>query len=277
MKHLKAAWLPRVHMEGVNLHWTGGGYFPNPTDLRAYHLLIDGEGGVHRGIPGIELNSGSLKPGYSAHTLNGNTNRIGLSLCGMGGAVEAPFNPGRFPLKPIQLRTAAEVARELAEFYSFPVTRRTVLTHAEVQPTLGIAQRQKWDWTRLPYDVTTIRGAIPIGDWFRGMVTGAKFEAAPAPVPAGATGRVTASSLIARRSPNGEAAGSVPRGTILKIEDERDGWLWAETPAGHVFWFSAAHVEIIDGPRPEAPTTPDPRRVIIAEMRALADKLEALL
>ena len=34
--------------------------------------------------------------------------------------------------------------------YGVKVTPETVLTHAEVQPTLGITQRAKWDITWLP-------------------------------------------------------------------------------------------------------------------------------
>lgn len=39
---------------------------------------------------------------------------------------------------------------EMAETYDIPVTPQTILTHAEVQPTLGIKQNGKWDINWLP-------------------------------------------------------------------------------------------------------------------------------
>jgi hypothetical protein len=49
------------------------------------------------------------------------------------------------------------------------VDRKTVLSHAEVQQTLGITQKGKWDIARLPFD-DSIKGAIAIGDQMRGLV-----------------------------------------------------------------------------------------------------------
>jgi hypothetical protein len=37
------------------------------------------------------------------------------------------------------------------------------------------------------------------------------------------------------------------------------------------------HVEAIDGPPPMAPTTPDPRRAMLAQIRAALDEIEASL
>ena len=45
----------------------------------------------------------------------------------------------------------AALVANLALHYKIPVTPQTILTHAEVQPTLGIKQRGKWDVTRIPY------------------------------------------------------------------------------------------------------------------------------
>jgi hypothetical protein len=46
-----------------------------------------------------------------------------------------------------------QVVAELARHYRIPITPKTVLTHAEVQSNFGIAQRGKWDITRLPFDL----------------------------------------------------------------------------------------------------------------------------
>ena len=277
MAPINPAWLPRVPMRRIHWHWTAGTHTPNDHDRKAYHLLIDGDGNWHKGVPGIELNSGGIKAGYAAHTLNGNTDAIGISLCGMGGAQESPFRPGNWPIRPTQIDALVEGLRQLGKVYSIPVTRKTMLSHAEVQLTLGIAQRAKWDWTMLPGPVTSIKGALAIGDWIRGRVSEAASLAAADPIPAGATGRVTASSLIARNGPNGAQVGSIPRDTLVTVQEAQSGWLLVETPAGHRVWVSAEHVAIVDGPPATAPTIPDPRRAAIAAIRAQADILEANL
>lgn len=271
------AWLPPVPMRRIHWHWPAGAHMPNDTDRRAYHLLIDGDGRWHRGTASIALNSGGLKPGYAAHTLNANSDAIGIALCGMGGATEVPFNAGQWPIRPVQIAALVKGCRQLGEVYNIPVTRKTMLSHAEVQPTLGIPQRQKWDWTRLPDDVTTIRGGIAIGDWIRAQIAAGTAAAPADPIPTGATGRVTASELRTRNAPDGDITGSVPRDMILTVMGEHGGWLHVETPGGYRVWVSRDHVEIIDGPRPVAPTAPDPRRALIAEFRKYLDQLEASL
>ena len=49
------------------------------------------------------------------------------------------------------------------------------MSHAEVQPTLGIAQRQKWDWTWLP-GFAAPQDPITTGDRLRKMIA-AEVEA----------------------------------------------------------------------------------------------------
>ncbi|MGF7055404.1 hypothetical protein GGC47_004615 [Bosea sp. OAE752] len=46
------------------------------------------------------------------------------------------------------------------------MTPKTVLSHAEVQGTLKIAQRGKWDIARLAFDPSAV-GAKACGDTFR--------------------------------------------------------------------------------------------------------------
>jgi hypothetical protein len=58
---------------------------------------------------------------------------------------------------------------DLCRTYGIPVTRETVLTHAEVEPTLGVKQRGKWDLTRLPFRRDLV-GALPVGDYMRERV-----------------------------------------------------------------------------------------------------------
>jgi hypothetical protein len=68
--------------------------------------------------------------------------------------------------------------------YKIPVTPRTVLSHAEVQPTLGIKQNGKWDFTELSFR-PSLKGHKACGDYMRSRVSA--YMVAPAidskPVP----------------------------------------------------------------------------------------------
>lgn len=141
-------------MKRVILHWTGGGHTPNSTDIKAYHFLIAGDGKVVPGHFSVSANSsarGSLVPGtYAAHCKGLNTDSIGISLCAMLGAKEVPFSPGSAPITEKQITALSKLVAEMCIVYQIPVTPQTVLTHAEVEGTLGVKQEQKWDIRYLP-------------------------------------------------------------------------------------------------------------------------------
>lgn len=166
---IPADWLPWARMNRIVFHWTAGAHKASATDRKHYHLLLEGDGKLIRGIPSIDLNDAPLKPGYAAHTLNLNSDAIGVSLCGMAGAKESPFNAGKSPITEAQWNGLVDVIAQLCRRYSIPVTGKTVLSHAEVQPTLGIKQRGKWDVARLPFD-PSVKGAVAIGDKLRAAV-----------------------------------------------------------------------------------------------------------
>ena len=87
----------------------------------------------------------------------------------MGGAIESPFNAGKWPMTKKQWETLVDVLAELCKTYHISVSDKTILSHAEVQDNLGIKQRGKWDYTRLAFD-PTIKGARAIGDKLRAEV-----------------------------------------------------------------------------------------------------------
>jgi hypothetical protein len=159
----EAKGLPFIHPTGlsrIHLHWTGGGHEANATDRASYHVLIQGGGSVIYAAPPTERRS---------HTLNANGGAIGVSMCCMAGAVERPFSWGRAPMTSAQLDAMAlEVAR-LSRQYDIPVSRYSILTHAEVQPTLGIRQRFKWDVNVLPW-MTAPEDPITVGDRIRSLI-----------------------------------------------------------------------------------------------------------
>lgn len=165
-----ASWMPAAKMKGIVIHWTAGQHKASSLDKEHYHVLIEDDGKLVRGIPTIDLNSlPKAKKGYAAHALNCNTGFIGVSMCGMAGAKESPFDAGKQPLTAQQWDTMTSVVAELAKHYGIPVTDKTVLTHAEIEPNLGIKQKGKWDITRLAFDNKVV-GAKACGDKLRAEV-----------------------------------------------------------------------------------------------------------
>lgn len=164
---LPADWMPPAKMARIIVHWTAGQHKASALDREHYHILIEDDGKLVRGIPGIDRNSlPKAKAGYAAHTLNCNTGSIGVSLCCMMNAVEAPFSSGPAPMTRAQWDQLPHVLADLCRHYGIPVTPQTVLSHAEVQGTLGIRQKGKWDISRLSFDLSVV-GAHAVGDRFR--------------------------------------------------------------------------------------------------------------
>lgn len=158
--------MAQMALKRIILHWTAGAGRPSALDRSHYHFLVDREGGVHNGDYAPEANIRPLRGAYAAHTLNCNTGSVGIGLCGMVGAVEKPFSAGSAPLTVLQVEAACALARSLCRKYGISVSRETVLTHAEVQPTLGIRQRGKWDICWLP-GMESVGDPVQIGDRLR--------------------------------------------------------------------------------------------------------------
>lgn len=157
-------------MQRIILHWSAGSHTASGLDRSHYHRIIEGNGRVVDGIYPIEANARPVAGKYAAHTLNCNTGSIGVALAAMSGAQERPFVPGRYPVTPAQVDALVSLCATLAQQYSIPVTRQTILSHAEVQPTLGIAQRGKWDISWLP-DMAVPGDPVAVGDRLREMIS----------------------------------------------------------------------------------------------------------
>lgn len=166
MTTVPAEWMPKAAMQRIIVHWTAGTHLASSLDRAHYHLLIEADGRLVRGVPSIALNAKPASPGYAAHTLNCNTGSIGVSLCCMAGAFERPFASGLAPMTRTQWERLPHVLADLCRAYGIAVTPETVLSHAEVQGTLGIKQRGKWDISRLSFDPSVV-GAKACGDQFR--------------------------------------------------------------------------------------------------------------
>jgi len=168
--NIPASWMPKCDMDRIIVHWTAGHHKASSSDREHYHILWEADGTAVRGIPTIDKNVASgAKAGYAAHTLNCNTGSIGVSMCCMANAVEQPFNAGNAPMTKAQWDAMVKGVAQLCVRYGIPVTRETVLSHAEVQGTLGIKQRQKWDISRLAFDRSVV-GATACGNLLRQQV-----------------------------------------------------------------------------------------------------------
>lgn len=157
------------HFAGIVMHWTAGGANASEVDKEHYHFIVQQDGQVVAGDHTPEDNLSTGDGDYAAHTLMANTGRIGVSLCGMLGAQERPFKPGAAPITWSQIEAFCGLVAELCRKYQIPVTRTTVLSHAEVQPTLRIQQRGKWDIAWLP-GMTAVGDPVEIGDRLRATI-----------------------------------------------------------------------------------------------------------
>lgn len=167
-------------MKRIILHWSAGAHGASDLDRRHYHYVIEGSGRVVEGQFRPEDNESTRDGHYAAHTLNCNSGAIGVAVAAMAGAKERPFDHGAFPITPIQVEALVRLVAKLCAKYDIPVHRETVLSHAEVQPTLKIAQRGKWDITWLP-GMEKPDDPVKVGDFLRAKIAG--HMAAPPPRP----------------------------------------------------------------------------------------------
>jgi len=171
-----------MNMKRIIMHWTAGHHTPNETDRKAYHILIDGNGNEVVGRFPISSTKPPLVSGaYAAHTANLNSYSIGVAVAAMAGAKERPFTPGPSPITEAQVAGLVRSVARLSRMYAIPVSPDTVLTHAEVQPTLGVTQKGKWDITWLP-GMASPASPRAVGDMLRARVLRA-MEIAHPPAP----------------------------------------------------------------------------------------------
>lgn len=183
-------------MKRIIWHWTAGAPGVIPIEADSYHYIIQPNGRVINGVPVANNVPPLVNGAYAAHTAMANSWAIGIALDAMAGANERPFNKGNNPITEAQVEALVKLTRDLCDHYGIPVTRQTVLSHAEVQPTLGIKQKQKWDIAWLP-GMDKPGDPVAIGDKLRARVQTPekspveppKADWAPAPAEKPAKGR----------------------------------------------------------------------------------------
>jgi hypothetical protein len=171
LHELPSEWLPYSDkMVRVIAHWTAGSHTVSAVDKEHYHFIWSGDGDPVRGDKPVDANeSTSDNDGYAAHTKNCNSGSIGVSVACMLNAVESPFNAGSYPMTKVQWDHMCMGIAQLCSFYGIPVGDETVLSHGEVEDTLGIDQSGKWDYTRLAW-APEIQGAHACGERLRSDV-----------------------------------------------------------------------------------------------------------
>lgn len=166
--------IKRIHM-----HWTAGADGVNQLEEDAYNFIVGRTGNVVEGThPPESQTPENIKKGsrhYAAHTLNANSYAIGVAMDAMAGANEVPFRAGTAPITTVQVEAFCKFVATLCKKYGVVVSRSTVLTHAEVQRTLGIAQKQKWDITWLP-GMAKPGDSIEVGDVLRAKIKAYMLE-----------------------------------------------------------------------------------------------------
>ncbi len=133
----------------IYLHWTGGYYGQVYDD---YHINIDADGKIYATCDLTTLLS---------HTLNRNSESIGIALCCAAGAkcyhVSTPngIDFGTQPPTYLQIDKLAQVIAILADELELPITCANVMTHAEVAAIDGYAPGSgsdiRWDLWYLPW------------------------------------------------------------------------------------------------------------------------------
>lgn len=151
----------------VIAHWSVTKYAFNTLSAKHYHFMVSGDGEVKAGDFTPEDNIKPVNGKYAAHTLNCNTGSVGIACMAMYGA-KSVKDVGAYPITERQFEAMCKKIAELCIKYDIAVSTKTVLSHAEVQPNLGITQRGKWDIAVLPYKGLTNERAV--GDYMRERV-----------------------------------------------------------------------------------------------------------
>ena len=161
-----------MKLERVIAHWSVTTYEVDDDCRRHYHYIFDQNGAEYLGFKRPEANLSTADKDYVAHTLNCNQGSIGVACAAMyepPGTKLTVDNYGDFPILKPQFEGMCLRIAKLCKKYSIPVTPKTVLMHGEVQKTLGIKQRGKWDIAVLPY--AGLKTIETCGDYMRKLVS----------------------------------------------------------------------------------------------------------
>lgn len=155
-------------MKRIIAHWAVTGYKATALARKHYHMVVEGDGTLVKGVFPPEANIRPVSGKYAAHTRSLNTGSIGISMAAMQGA-QWPDKAGGFPFTEVQFNAMCKQIAAWCKQYNIAVSPSTVLSHAEVEPTLGVKQNGKWDFTIIPF-MPRLKGAKACGDEMRRRV-----------------------------------------------------------------------------------------------------------
>lgn len=150
-------------------HWSASTYEVTPSVLSHYNDVFDYKGNHYEGAARAEHQANyDWRNGIGvSHTRNCNTGAIGLSVSAMHGARGWPsLEWGNFPLTWEGIDAMLERTAEYSQVFNIPITPWSIMSHAEVEDTLGIPQKNKWDFMVLP-GYTKVKNAREVGDELR--------------------------------------------------------------------------------------------------------------
>ena len=153
-------------MKRIIIHWTAGTYQPNNIDFEHYHYLVNADGLVIKGKYAPEDNKNCYDGKYAQHTGDGNTDSIGIAMCGMHVPENTPLKMTKYPLTKIQCERCFKLIAELSKTYKIHVNPQTVMTHYEFglkHPETSSAGKIDINWLP-PYSYLR---ANEIGDFIR--------------------------------------------------------------------------------------------------------------
>lgn len=156
-------------MKRIIIHWSAGTYTVSKIDKEHYHKIVDKNGKVHNGDHGIQDNLSTSDGIYAAHTRGANAGAIGIAVAAMADA-KGPGSLGQYPITQAQFNGLIAEVKRLVTAYKIPVTPSTVLTHAEVEKTLGIKQAGKIDIAFGIPGHPELKTARACGDYIRSLV-----------------------------------------------------------------------------------------------------------
>lgn len=177
----------------VIFHWSAGGNEASAHDRERYHLLIEAwqdkwrlQGGVPVGrnmqsVGGLPGFHNDAETGYASHTAGMNSWSLGVSLCGMRGAVDrrpdGEVDPGDSPITAPQVDGLVRVCAQIGLDYGLEPEPRQMLGHCEVPRVFEVPQPGKWDISWLPGRPELDSGE-KVGDWLRSAIHQRMQEAA---------------------------------------------------------------------------------------------------
>jgi len=155
-------------LHGIRWHWAASSYAVNEEVLSHYNDGHDHLGNSYDGGARAEHQANyNWRTGVGvSHTKNNNSGIIGQAVIAMGNAEGWPLDVGQYPMTWVGIDAMLMRSIDYHHQFDIPISPWSMLTHAEVQPTLGIAQRGKWDIRWLP-NGSTVVDARKAGDILR--------------------------------------------------------------------------------------------------------------